>query len=195
VAATKTFVATLGVILRLVAAWGQVPALSQALDRLPDRLAHATELDWSAAVEAFASAHSLLTIGRGPTLAIAREAALKFKEICAIHAEAFSGAELMHGPISLISSRYPVLMFMPSDLAAAGLEELAKDLRHKGAALYKSSFGKAEAGCLPALPPDQSDADAVCLIQSFYSFAILLARKRGIDANQPRHLRKVTRTR
>ena len=56
---------------------------------------------------------SLITIGRGPTLAIAREAALKLKELCDLHAEAFSGAEFQHGPMALVSTRYPIVLFMP----------------------------------------------------------------------------------
>ena len=55
----------------------------------------------------------------GETLAIAREAALKLKETCSLHAEAFSGAEFLHGPIALVESSYPVLLFVATDQAAA----------------------------------------------------------------------------
>ena len=103
---------------------------------MPERLAAATALDWSAALPSLATAESLVTIGRGPTLAIAREAALKLKETSNLHAEAFSGAEFLHGPVSLVSSRYPILMLMPTDAAAPGLRQLADDLRGKGAALF-----------------------------------------------------------
>src|SRR5262245_5327579 len=103
VAATKTFIATLAMVLRLTAAWTGDHSLRAAIDRLPDRLAQATELDWTRPLEAMASADSLMTIGRGPTLAIAREAALKLKETCDLHAEAFSSAEFQHGPLSLVS--------------------------------------------------------------------------------------------
>jgi glucosamine--fructose-6-phosphate aminotransferase (isomerizing) len=48
---------------------------------------------------------------------------------------------------------------------------------------------------LPVLAPDQADADAVCLIQSFYALVIRLAALRGTDVDEPRHLQKVTRTR
>ena len=68
----------------------------------------------------------------GSTLAIAREAALKLKETCNRHAEAFSGAEFLHGPVALVSSRYPILMFMPTDAAAPGMRQLASDLRQNG---------------------------------------------------------------
>jgi glutamine---fructose-6-phosphate transaminase (isomerizing) len=189
VAATKTFVASLAALLRLTAAWTGNKKLDAALQRLPDRLALAAGLDWSAASSAFAGAASLVTIGRGPTLAVAREAALKLKETCNLHAEAFSGAEFLHGPVALVSSRYPILMFLPADEAAAGMARLAADLKAKGAALFKTG------GLLPVLPPDYPETDAVCLIQSFYAMTICLSKELGIDAARPRHLNKVTRTR
>ena len=108
VAASKTFVATLAALLRLTAAWTEDATLGAAIARLPDRLTAAAELDWSELVDALAGTTSLVTIGRGPTLAIAREASLKLKETCQLHAEAFSGAEFLHGPVALISSRCPV---------------------------------------------------------------------------------------
>ena len=57
------------------------------------------------ALNALAAADSLTTIGRGPTLAIAREAALKLKETCNLQAEPFSSAEFQHGPMALVSER------------------------------------------------------------------------------------------
>lgn len=195
VAATKSFVASLTALLRLVAAWSADDALQRSLDRLPQRLAAAGALDWSEAVHAFADADSLIAIGRGPTLAIAREAALKLKEVGNLHAEAFSGAEFLHGPVALVEAAYPILMFTPIDQAAAGMRRLAAELRAKGAQLLAAEAGPAGPGRLPALPSDHADADAICLIQSFYAMLPLLAAQRGIDPDRPRHLRKVTRTR
>jgi glucosamine--fructose-6-phosphate aminotransferase (isomerizing) len=195
VAATKTFVATLAALLRLTAVWTGSAKLEAALRRLPDRLPAASELDWSGAVSALASAASLVTIGRGPTLAIAREAALKLKETCNLHAEAFSGAEFLHGPVALVSSRYPILMFMPADEAIKGMQRLAADLHRKNAALFTAEPGVAAKGILPALAADHPETDAICLIQSFYVMAVQLASALGMDASQPRHLNKITRTR
>jgi glucosamine--fructose-6-phosphate aminotransferase (isomerizing) len=195
VAATKTFIASLSALASLTAEWTGDALLGAALHRLPDRLAQASELDWSHAAGTFAVADSLVTIGRGPTLAIAREAALKFKETCNLHAEAFSGAEFLHGPVALVSTQYPLLLFIPTDAAAPGMQELARDLRAKGAAVFTADAGDAEARRLPALAPDHSDIDAICLIQSFYGLAVQLAGRRGLDADRPRHLQKVTRTR
>ncbi len=188
VAATKTFIASLSMLLRLTAAWTGNTPHAGALDRLPERLEAAAGLDWTPAMQTFAGAASLITIGRGPTLAIAREAALKLKETCNLHAEAFSGAEFLHGPVALVSPRYPVLMFGPADEAAGGMRRLAVELRRKGAALFDTG------GILPALAPAQAEADAVCLIQAFYALAVRLANERGVDAANPRHLNKITRT-
>ena len=193
VAATKSFVATLAALLRLVAAWSEDRDLSGSLDRLPGRLAKAAALDWRDAAEAFAPAQSLVTIGRGPTLPIAREAALKLKEIASLHAEAFSGAEFLHGPVALVGQDYPLLMFVAPDETAPGMRRLAASLRDKGADLLVADPGAP--GDLPTLAPDHPDADALCLIQSFYAAAPGLAAARGIDADSPRHLQKVTRTR
>ncbi len=195
VAASKTFVATLAALLRLTASWTDDASLGGAIERLPDRLSAAAELDWSELVDTLVGAKSLVAIGRGPTLAIAREASLKLKETCRLHAEAFSGAEFLHGPVALISPRYPVLMFMPTDAAAHGMHQLATSLREKGTALLTTEPGASGAGRLPAVASDHPEVDAVCLIQSFYAMLIRLAERLGTDVDRPRHLRKVTRTR
>jgi glucosamine--fructose-6-phosphate aminotransferase (isomerizing) len=195
VTATKTFVATLSALLRVVAAWADDEALARAIERLPDRLSSAGGLDWSAGLRTLAGAASLVTLGRGPTLAIAREAALKLKEGCDLHAEAFSGAEFLHGPVALVSPRYPIMIFMPTDAAAAGLRELAASLCCKKAiVLLAGGSGDAAIG-MPAVGADHPDTDALCLVQSFYHFLVQLAGRRGTDLRAPRHLQKVTRTR
>jgi glutamine---fructose-6-phosphate transaminase (isomerizing) len=194
VAATKTFVASLAALLNLVAMWVEERDIKAALDRLPNRLAVASDLDWSRALGSHFAEGNLVILGRGSTLAIAREASLKLKEVCNVHAEAFSGAEFQHGPITLVSKDYPVLIFTVADATGPDLAEVAADLCRKGASVLIT----ADSGVgtrLPTLAPDHPDTDTVCLIQSFYALAIHLARHRGINVDQPRHLRKVTRTR
>ena len=169
--------------------------MRDAIDRLPERLLSATGLDWSAAVPRLSDAHSVITVGRGPTLAIAREAALKLKEVCNLHAEAFSGAEFQHGPIALVEPAYPLLMFTPADQAAEGFEQLAGKLARKGAQVFSTAMPGAGPASLPTLQPDHPDADAVCLIHTFYQLLLRVAERRGRNVDQPRHLQKVTVTR
>ena len=191
VAATKTFVATASALMRLTAAWSADQKLTAAVDLLPGRLASAGGLDWGAALEMLGATSALATIGRGPTLAIAREAALKLKETCNLHAEAFSGAEFLHGPVALASPRHPIFMLMPADAAADGMRQLASDLHRMHAPTLITGT---DVGNLPVVRADQPEADAICLIQSFYGLTERLARRLGIDADRPRNLQKVTRT-
>ena len=195
VAATKTFVASVAVLLRLVANWASQRALQDAIDRLPDRLAEAAQVDWSNAIDALSAANSLAILGRGPTLAIAQEASLKLKEVCNIQAEAFSGAEFQHGPIAMVSERYPVLILMPTDEAALNLAGVATDVSRKSSSVFVTGIRAGVVGVLPVLPPEHPETDAVCLIQSFYRLAVRVAERRGINVDQPRHLKKITRTR
>lgn len=195
VAATKSFIASLAALLWLVCLWNRDEGLRAAVERLPKRLVDAARLDWDGAVPALAAANSLVAVGRGPTLAIAREAALKLKELADLHAEAFSGAEFLHGPVALVEPSYPLLMFVASDETAPGLRQLAAQLRGGGANLFCADPARGSAAELSTLPADHPDADALCLIQSFYRMAARLAIARRVDPDRPRHLQKVTRTR
>ena len=194
-AATKSFVASLAALLRLASLWTGDESLRAAIDRLPVRLADAARLNWSSAVQALATANSLVVIGRGPTLAIAREAALKLKEVAGLHSEAFSGAEFLHGPVALVGANYPMLMFVAPDETAPGLRRLAADLRSRGANLFCADTAGGISAGLPTLAPDHPEADALCLIQCFYKMAAGLATARRVDPDRPRHLQKITRNR
>lgn len=195
VAATKSFVASLAALLRLAAVWTADAAMQRGLDRLPQRLAAAASRDWTAALPTVAAATNLISIGRGPTLAVAREAALKLKETCLVHAEAFSGAEFQHGPMALVERDYPAILFMPTDAAADELRTLAMALIGKGVTVFMTGSHSGAPNALPALEPDHPDADAICLVQSFYQFVIQVAQRRGSNIDRPPHLQKVTRTR
>ena len=71
----------------------------------------------------------LYVIGRGIGLGIAQEAALKFKETCGLHAEAFSSAEVRHGPMAIVRAGFPVLTFAQNDETPDGVKSLATELR------------------------------------------------------------------
>jgi glucosamine--fructose-6-phosphate aminotransferase (isomerizing) len=195
VAATKSFIASLSALLRLAAAWHGRSGIAAALERLPQRLAAAAALDWSAATAPLARGDSVAVLGRGPTLAIAREVALKLEETCRVPAEAFSGAEFLHGPVALASSSRPVLMLMPGDATQRSMCEVAARLRRARTPLLVAGSASAASMWLPVLAADHPDVDAVCLAQSFYFLAPHLAAALGRDVDRPRQLDKVTRTR
>jgi glucosamine--fructose-6-phosphate aminotransferase (isomerizing) len=195
VAATKSVIAQMTAGARMVAAWQNDVALQGSLYSLPGVLSRAAGADWSAGVEALQDADRLLVIGRGLGLPVAQEAALKFKEVCGIQAEAFSGAEVRHGPIALVGEDYPVLMFAPRGPAQAGLLALADTLRARGARVLLAAPGGTPRTALPIAESSSADLDPVSMLQSFYPMVEALSRVRSLDPDRPMHLHKVTRTR
>ncbi len=195
VAATKSYIAQLLAGARLVAAWQDDPDLQAALQALPEALARAAASDWTPALPALADVDRLFVISRGTGLAVALEAALKFKETCGIQAEAFSGAELRHGPMALVGQGYPVLVLALRGPAQAGLLTLAAELKARGAAVLLAAPAGTPAADLPLVPAGHEDLDAITAVQSFYPMVEALARQRGHDPDRPAFLAKVTLTR
>ncbi len=193
VAATKTFVASVVTGLWLIAEIKRDEELAAAIHALPPCLAQATMCDWSEAAEAM-SQRSLFVLGRGPSWAVANEAALKFKETCRIHAESYSSAEVLHGPVSLLENGFPVIGFAASDAAEASLVEVVDAFSAKGAAAFITSNAARSAKSLPHVRTDHPLTDPIAVIVSFYGMAESVARARRIDPDAPRHLEKVTRT-
>lgn len=198
VAATKSYIAQLVAGARLVAHWQQDTALLQALAQLPVALRAAAQCRWDEAVQTLLPADRLFVIGRGTGLPVALEAALKFKETCGIQAEAFSGAEVKHGPMALVDEGYPLLVLAPRGPAQAGLLALADEMRGRGAkvllAAPAGSMPPGTPGLLPLASTAHEDLDPIAMVQSFYPMVEALARARGRNPDQPRHLSKVTLT-
>jgi glucosamine--fructose-6-phosphate aminotransferase (isomerizing) len=194
VAATKSFIASLAAIAQLVACWRKDEALLAALNALPRQLDDAFQLDWSPALDTLADARDLYVVGRGLGYGVAREAALKLKETCGLHAEAFSAAEVRHGPMALVKTGFPVLMLPQSDETRADAEALASDFAARGARVMMSGeTADRRVLALPALAAHPA-IEPVLLIQSFYRLAAELAVRRGYDPDHPPFLNKVTET-
>lgn len=194
VAATKSYIGSLTAVLHLVAHWQQDHALLGALHELPAQLRRAFMLDWSALVEALADRHDLFVLGRGYSLAVAQEAALKLKETCGLHAEAFSSAEVRHGPMELVEPHYPVLLFAQDDGALEGVLEIADDFRRRGACVLVAAPGQTGRHALPIVPTREALCAPILAIQSFYRAVNALAIRRGRDPDHPPHLAKITET-
>jgi glucosamine--fructose-6-phosphate aminotransferase (isomerizing) len=193
VAATKSYIASLAAIVQLVAAWSRDAKLAAALQQAPELLARAWQLDWSAAVTRLTGATNLYAIGRGLGLAIAQEAALKFKETCGLHAEAVSAAELRHGPMALVQAGFPLLIFTQGDEGRAGVEQLAGELAGRGADVLLAGAAVAGATVLPT-EVAHPVIEPLLFVQSFYRMVNALALARGRDPDRPPHLNKVTET-
>jgi glucosamine--fructose-6-phosphate aminotransferase (isomerizing) len=194
IAATKTFVTSIVAGLLLLAHWQDDDALLDALHKLPAQAKRAIECNWPVLAERLNQENSLFVLGRGPSMAIANEVALKFKETCQIHAEAYSSAEVLHGPVSIVEEGFPVISFAANDAAEQATADAADALAEKGAAVFATTTKVSRAQALPVVRTDHWITDPITAITSFYSMVEAVASARGIDPDAPRHLKKVTET-
>lgn len=193
VAATKTFVTSLVAGLWLLAELKCEDELLAAIRKLPEHLDRATRCDWTRAAPG-AEITSLFTLGRGPSWAISNEAALKFKETCQIHAESYSSAEVLHGPVSIVGKDFPVIAFAAADAAELAVVEVADQMAKMGANVFVTSERAESAISLPVVRTGHWLTDPIASIVSFYGLVEHVAGIHGINPDAPRHLNKVTET-
>jgi len=191
-AATKSFITSLSAIAQLISFWSNDSAMRNALPSLPSALAEAWQQDWTPCRERLRNADHLYTVGRGLHLGIAQEAAHKLKETCMIHAEAFSSAEVLHGPNELAGEGFPVLLFRSEDTTDASVVNAARQLGAQGASVMVA--GGSDQGALPVPVAPHPALAPILQIQSFYRMANALACDRGHNPDQPRYVQKVTHT-
>lgn len=194
VAATKSYIATLSAILHLVSEWSDDDVLREAYKHLPELLASAWQCDWTPAVNTLKDATNLFVIGRGLGFGVAQEAALKFKETCGLHAEAFSSAEVKHGPMAIVNAGFPVLMLAQQDETSNGFNALIKDFEARAAKVLVASENASGPLGLPVVKGAHPALAPLLAVQSFYKMANALSVARGYNPDQPPHLNKVTET-
>jgi glucosamine--fructose-6-phosphate aminotransferase (isomerizing) len=194
VAATKSYIAALAAVLHLCARWRGDAELAVALRDLPGALRVGWDADWSVLSEGLVDARGLFVVGRGFGLGIALEAALKFKETCGLHAEAFSAAEVRHGPMALVGPDFPVLCFAQDDDTLDSTLAVANEFRDRGARVFVAAPGQRGVGALPVPVGLPALCTPLLIIQSFYRAASDLALRRGFNPDVPPYLNKVTET-
>jgi glucosamine--fructose-6-phosphate aminotransferase (isomerizing) len=189
VAATKSFIVSLLAGAAIVAHWTGDARLLAAVEALPECLSLAARIEWPELAELAGSASSLYVLARGPGLPIATETALKLKETCALHAEAYSLAEVMHGPLELLEEGFPVLVYAPHDAAGPSTRTAVARMRATGArVLVVGDGGLAHARTAhPLLEP-------IAMIQTAYLAIERTALSLGRDPDRPLLLKKVTET-
>jgi len=197
VAATKTYTAELITLYLLVSALKGEESPDDGARRLPGLLRRVLEAEWEG-TERYRYAEYMVVTSRGYNLATAEEAAFKLMETTYIVAQAFSAADLRHGPIAMIGHDFPVLAIAPSGRAQPGMGTLVDNLRDRGAELVvvsdeRTMLGKASARFhMPdSLPEELSPIACAIPVQLL---AENLARLKGLDPDAPRGLSKVTET-
>ena len=197
VAATKSYIASLAGTAAIVAAWRDDDALRADLAALPALVDRAFALDWSSATRGLQDATNLFLVSRGYGLAIAQEAALKLKETCGLHGEAFSSAEVRHGPMAIVQAGFPVIAFDTGGVAGDDVRALADTFAERGARVWLASNADTAHAAIERLPAlaVSPELAPIVMIASFYRMVNALSLARGYDPDQPPYLAKVTRTR
>jgi glucosamine--fructose-6-phosphate aminotransferase (isomerizing) len=201
VAATKTYINSLGAVALLFATTtGDDRALDE-LQRVPERLARQLDRSWidAAEIDRLGAADGGTVVARGINYCTSFEIALKIRELSGLLFESYSAADLMHGPVAAIGPGWPVVAVAPSGPALAAMAEAVDKVTARGARTVVISDDEAVRAqgdirltLLPGVPEWLSPLVAVVPGQLV---AMRLAQLRGIDLDEPLGLSKVTLTR
>lgn len=140
-------------------------------------------------VSALLRAQHVYVIGRDTGFGAAQELALKMKETCALHAEAYSSSEVLHGPLQLVTKPLLVLILDTGQAdVQASLDTAEARFRAAGGAVHRIRPSDVGAGVLTP------SAAAALLLYLTYPLVLALALALGHDPDRPATLSKVTQT-
>ncbi len=201
VAATKTYMNSLGAIALLFATATDDPQALGELERLPAQLERQLEVsaESAAQIDKLGPVEGGTVIARGVNYGTSFEIALKIRELSGLLFESYSAADLMHGPVAAIAGGWPVIALAPSGPARASMEDALRDVGARGARLVVIADdervlarGEVALPLAPGVPEWLSPLTAVVPGQLA---AFRLAQLRGVDIDKPLGLSKVTLTR
>ena len=185
VAATKSYLATLSALLQLTAYWTENQELVRALDTLPAALSSIIDSAPQLTSQSIDGVKNLVVLGRGLGFAVSKEMALKLKEVSSIHAEAFSSAEFLHGPVTLVEQGLAILNCAVNDESQQSHQEQIDEVTSRGAGVV--SIKQTDSDIHPRIAP-------LVVLQRFYLDVAEVAVARGFNPDEPKGLKKVTRT-
>ncbi|NMP30273.1 SIS domain-containing protein [Thalassotalea sp. M1531] len=185
VAATKSYLSTLSALLQLTAYWTQNQSLISSLKRLPNVLQNMVDSGTQFTADSLDKVKNMVVLGRGLGYAVSKEMALKLKEVSSIHAEAFSSAEFLHGPVTLVEQGLAILNCAVNDESAASHNEQIEEVSSRGADLVH--LNQIDNDIHPRLAP-------LVVLQRFYLDVAKVAVARGFNPDEPKGLKKVTKT-
>ena len=203
VVSTKTFMATLSVFALIALHFGRSRDLShaeglrliEALRRLPDQLQDilSQQASYADLAKSIAKYEHAYFVGRNSGFDLAREGALKLKEISYIHAEAYPASELKHGPLALISPQTPTVAIVPDDdLLTKNIGTIEEIRARSGPVIIMTQVPDLE---LPdtqkaLVPVSHPLLMPIMMLLPLQFFAYFAAVERGCDVDQPRNLAK-----
>jgi glucosamine--fructose-6-phosphate aminotransferase (isomerizing) len=192
VAATKTYTAQLLALLLLLDGDSAVHDAARLPEAAARTLAGNGTEQIAAAAARFRHVDRIVVSGRGYSYPTAREGALKLMETSYLSAQAFSGADLLHGPLAMIDGSVPVIAMTSPGRSGAAMKPVLDRLTEVGAEVLPVGPARglpvAAAGLPEHLVP-------IVEIMPLQLLALQLAVARGLDPDAPRGLSKITQTR
>jgi glutamine---fructose-6-phosphate transaminase (isomerizing) len=203
VAASKTYVTQLAALALIAGgAAGRGDEMADGIRRVADLMSDSIEpLERAvpAVAIAFAYVGRMYVIGRGIEFATAREVALKLTETCRVAAEPLTATDLAHGPVAALDALFPVWTIASRDQSLPAVLDAAARVREAGATVVASGNAAVEIeGAAYALPVPEAPNPILAPLLSVVPgqlFAAALAHAKGLDADRPVGLTKVTRAR
>jgi glucosamine--fructose-6-phosphate aminotransferase (isomerizing) len=132
----------------------------------------------------------MFAVGRGLSYPIAMETSIKVKEVSYIHAEAYPGGELKHGPIALIDKGMPCVVIAPNDDTLTDMISAAHEMKARGGLIIGLSPKKEAVFDIHLPVPDLKEATAIPMTAIVQLLAYDLAVARGLNPDKPRNLAK-----
>ena len=191
VAATKSFIQTLLVLIKLVFICQQKKNINDDIKQLSEFLLKDSENHWNSEIINNTISSGFI-IGRGVGFALSNEISLKFKELCQEMIEPFSSAEVMHGPKSLIKDSFKLFILSMNDKSGLTVQKDSYEISNYTKLIYNIS--SIDNNNFYYTPNKISELDSITIMSKFYPWIVRYANKKGLDPDNPRYLTKVTQT-
>jgi glucosamine--fructose-6-phosphate aminotransferase (isomerizing) len=191
VAATKTYTATLLSLYLLIDAVRG--GTGEAVAGLGELAGQALDVPIDEAVERYRTIERMVTTGRGYSSATAAEAALKLAETSYLAARAYSGADLLHGPVAAIDADTGVVAVTSKGRGGEAMRDVVAAVRERGADVLAVGSAATDGLHIP-VPETAEEVAPILEVLPLQRLALALSLARGGDPDQPRGLKKVTRT-
>ena len=192
VAATKTFVLSLLIILKLIFKTKE-ENIDHHIELVGNFLIDDINNQWDPKI-LDKSTNVGFIISRGVGYAISNEISLKFKELCQEMIEPFSSAEVMHGPKSLIQNSFKLFTMSLRDNSGNVVKKDSSEITKLTDLHYEISYKKENKKTLFYKPYEFKELDPIIILSKFYPWIINYSIEKDLDPDNPRYLTKVTRT-
>ena len=205
VASTKAFTTQLTALMLLVIVLGKKFEITDDLENslciqlksLPEKIKSTLALDNKIAelAKIFSDKEHTLFLGRGSHFPIAREGALKLKEISYIHAEAYAAGELKHGPLAIVDENMPVIAVAPNNIVLEKLKSNLEEVKARGGKLYifadkKAGFKNDEISQVFEIDAPMNPVSPILFTIPLQLLAYHCAIIKGTNVDMPRNLAK-----